>query len=180
MITLDTFGQHVRTLRIEKGLSQQQLADLIYVSRKTVSNWESGNRMPDITMLSRLADCLGVGTYELIDGIVDPVVMESKYSEEWDIKRITDGLEQITPNFRGRLKVDEDYLAGQKFGVPVVMPVDDDGRFYVGEGMGTGGPFSGMDVNEAEDAIYSRDLTDVTDILKEMLREEKQKKKPQQ
>ena len=34
-----------------------------------------------------------------------------------------------------------------------------------------------MDVNEAEDAIYSRDLTDVTDILKEMQKEEKQKKK---
>lgn len=34
-----------------------------------------------------------------------------------------------------------------------------------------------MDVNEVEDAIYSRDLTDVTDILKEMLKEEKQKKK---
>ena len=34
-----------------------------------------------------------------------------------------------------------------------------------------------MDVNEAEDAIYSRELTDVTDILKEMLKEEKQKKK---
>lgn len=33
-----------------------------------------------------------------------------------------------------------------------------------------------MDVNEAEDAIYSRDLTDVTDILKEMLRSEKEKK----
>ena len=34
-----------------------------------------------------------------------------------------------------------------------------------------------MDVNEAEEAIYSRDLTDVTDILKEMLKEEKQKKR---
>ena len=34
-----------------------------------------------------------------------------------------------------------------------------------------------MDVNEAEYAIYSRDLTDVTDILKEMLQEEKKKKK---
>ena len=34
-----------------------------------------------------------------------------------------------------------------------------------------------MDVNEAEDAIYSRDLTDVTDILKEMLKEVKEKKK---
>lgn len=33
-----------------------------------------------------------------------------------------------------------------------------------------------MDVNEAEDAIYSRDLADVTDILKEMIRDEKEKK----
>lgn len=33
-----------------------------------------------------------------------------------------------------------------------------------------------MDVNEAEDAIYSRDLTDVTDILKEMMRDEKERK----
>lgn len=34
-----------------------------------------------------------------------------------------------------------------------------------------------MDVNEAEDAIYSRDLTDVTDILKEMLKDEKKNRK---
>ncbi len=34
-----------------------------------------------------------------------------------------------------------------------------------------------MDVNEAEDAIYSRDLTDMTDILKELLSEEKEKGK---
>lgn len=34
-----------------------------------------------------------------------------------------------------------------------------------------------MDVNEAEDAIYSRDLTDMTDILKEMLREDKKNRK---
>ena len=47
----------------------------------------------------------------------------------------------------------EDYLAGMKFGVPVVMPVDDDGCFYVGEGMGSGGPFSGMEVNEANPVI---------------------------
>lgn len=33
-----------------------------------------------------------------------------------------------------------------------------------------------MDVNEAEDAIYSKDLTDVTDILKEMIQDEKEKK----
>jgi len=67
MTALEAFGQRIRALRMEKGLSQQQLADLIFVTRKTVGNWESGNRMPDITMLSRLAECLGVETYELID-----------------------------------------------------------------------------------------------------------------
>ena len=47
----------------------------------------------------------------------------------------------------------DDYLAGMRFGIPVVMPVDDDGRFYAGDGMGTGGPWSGMDVNEANPKI---------------------------
>ena len=47
----------------------------------------------------------------------------------------------------------DDYLAGMKFDVPVVMPVDDDGCFFKGEGMGTGGPFSGMEVNEANPVI---------------------------
>ena len=47
----------------------------------------------------------------------------------------------------------DDYNAGSKFGIPVVMPVDDDGRFYVGDEMGTGGPWSGMEVNEANPKI---------------------------
>ncbi|MGI6221545.1 MAG: isoleucine--tRNA ligase [Coriobacteriales bacterium] len=47
----------------------------------------------------------------------------------------------------------DDYLAGQKFGIPIVMPVDDNGCFYSGEGMGTGGPFSGLEVNEANPLI---------------------------
>lgn len=48
-------------------------------------------------------------TYELIDGIIDPVVMESKFPEEWELKRISDGLEQITPEFRGKLRTDDEY-----------------------------------------------------------------------
>lgn len=49
----------------------------------------------------------------------------------------------------------DDYLAGQKFGIPTVMPVDDDGRFFVGDKMGTGGPWSGMEVNEANPKIIA-------------------------
>ncbi len=48
--------------------------------------------------------------YELIDGIVDPVVMESKYPEEWELDRVTDGLVQITPSFKGRLDFTEEYI----------------------------------------------------------------------
>ena len=50
--------------------------------------------------------------YDLIDATVDPVVLESKYPEEWDIQRIVDGLDQIAPQFEERFKWDEDYLVG--------------------------------------------------------------------
>ena len=72
MAELDALGQKIRTLRTKKGLSQQQLADLMFVTRKTISNWESGIRMPDVAMLSRLAKVLDAKSYELIDAITGP------------------------------------------------------------------------------------------------------------
>ncbi len=47
----------------------------------------------------------------------------------------------------------DDYNAGMKFDIPVIMPVDDDGKFYVGDTFGYGGPWGGMDVNEANPQI---------------------------
>ena len=47
----------------------------------------------------------------------------------------------------------DDYNAGVRFDIPQTMPVDDDGHFFTGEGPGTGGPFSGMEVNEANPVI---------------------------
>jgi isoleucyl-tRNA synthetase len=47
----------------------------------------------------------------------------------------------------------DDYNAGMKFNIPIVMPVDDDGHFYKGDKIGTGGPWSGMEVNEANPKI---------------------------
>ena len=69
MAALDALGQKIRSLRAAKGLSQQQMADLMFVTRKTISNWEAGTRMPDIAMLSRVAKVLGVRTFELLDAI---------------------------------------------------------------------------------------------------------------
>ena len=60
-----TFAETIRRLRNEKGLSQIQLADLMYVTHSTISRWESGNRLPDAVMISRLAKCLGTTTEAL-------------------------------------------------------------------------------------------------------------------
>ncbi len=47
----------------------------------------------------------------------------------------------------------DDYNYGVRAGIPIVMPVDDDGRFYKGDEYGTGGPFGGLDTDEANPVI---------------------------
>ena len=54
------FGGTLRKLRIEKGLSQQELADQMYVTRSTIARWENGSRLPNTMMIARLAECLCV------------------------------------------------------------------------------------------------------------------------
>ncbi len=61
------FGKRVRELRIRLNLTQQQLADKIFVARKTISNWEGGIREPDVSMIGRVARSLGVEVSELLD-----------------------------------------------------------------------------------------------------------------
>ncbi|MBQ9564498.1 MAG: helix-turn-helix transcriptional regulator [Synergistaceae bacterium] len=52
------FAETLRKLRTGKGLSQQDLAERMYVSRSAVARWENGSRMPDAMMISRLSRCL--------------------------------------------------------------------------------------------------------------------------
>ena len=53
------FSETLKKLRNEKGLSQKALADKLFVTRPTVARWESGTRLPDATMISRLSEALG-------------------------------------------------------------------------------------------------------------------------
>ena len=55
-----SFGETLRRLRIEKGLSQQQLADRLHMERSSISNWEAGRRIPDAAAISQLAKALSV------------------------------------------------------------------------------------------------------------------------
>ena len=61
-------GTAIRELRQQKGMTQLRLAQLLSVSDKTVSKWETGKGYPDITLLEPIADAFGVSVTELISG----------------------------------------------------------------------------------------------------------------
>jgi len=61
-------GEFLRQLRNENTLTQEQLAEQIRVSRRTISRWETGSNLPDLSILIELADFYGVDLRELLDG----------------------------------------------------------------------------------------------------------------
>ncbi len=70
MIIMDSYitGNTIKKLRIMKGLTQSRLAEQISVSSKTVSKWETGHGLPDISMIEPLSKALGVCVPELFSG----------------------------------------------------------------------------------------------------------------
>ncbi len=67
-INKEKFGEFIARLRKEKGLTQQELADRLFLSNKAVSKWERGQSLPDIDLLTPLSDILGVSVAELLKG----------------------------------------------------------------------------------------------------------------
>ena len=61
----------IKRLRTEKGWSQEMLAEHAFVSRQTVSNWETEKSYPDVHSLLILSDIFGVSLDELIKGDVE-------------------------------------------------------------------------------------------------------------
>lgn len=61
-------GLFIKRKRIEKGLTQEQLANRLYISSKTISRWERGLNIPDISILRHLSIELGVSVNELMLG----------------------------------------------------------------------------------------------------------------
>ena len=63
-----TIGSYIAKKRREKNLTQEQLAEKIGVSNKTISKWENGKCMPDYSIIEQLCKELSVTLSELMDG----------------------------------------------------------------------------------------------------------------
>ena len=71
-------GTFIRFLRVSHNLTQEELGDKIYVTRKAVSKWENGICYPSIDLIPRIADLFGVSFEEILFG-------EFRYEEENDL-----------------------------------------------------------------------------------------------
>ena len=79
-----TFGEFLKQKRQEKNLTQKELAELLFVSPSAVSKWEKDVAHPDISLLTKLSQLLGVTEHELITASVDNETREErKQAKKW-------------------------------------------------------------------------------------------------
>lgn len=65
-----TIGDRIQRARVQAGLTQDQAAERLKVSRQTISNWENDKTLPDVAMAREIGQVYGVGLDELISGNV--------------------------------------------------------------------------------------------------------------
>lgn len=83
-------GAFLRELRKEKNLTQEQLAEVFNVSARTVSRWETGSNMPDISILVEIADYYQLDVREILNGEKNAVISEDKGSNLKEIAEYAD------------------------------------------------------------------------------------------
>lgn len=84
---MNGFGEFLYTLRKEKGMTQAELAEALGVTNKAVSKWETGEAMPETSLLLPLSRIFGVTVDELLDGerSTDNALDREKFAPEKDV-----------------------------------------------------------------------------------------------
>ena len=96
-----TIGKFIAQKRKEKNLTQEQLAEILGVSNKTVSKWECGKCMPDYSIVKSLCRELGITVSELMDGEVKADSSIRVFDEE----QILDMFERIQQLEKQRMSI---------------------------------------------------------------------------
>ena len=108
----------IRRLRRERGLTQEALAQAVGVSPQAISKWETGQTMPDITLLLPISKVLGIGVNELLGGdrrkeLEERFQKAISFGEELTLLVSLDALKEFPDDetFRYRLACDEKILS---------------------------------------------------------------------
>ena len=95
------FADTLKKLRTKKGISQNQLANLMFINRTTVSKWENGTRLPDAAMINRLARVLEVDVSTLLSIAAESDESPNIIMVDDNKAILSDGLltlEEVIPN----------------------------------------------------------------------------------
>ena len=95
------FAETLKKLRNGKGLTQLQLGNLMFVNKSTVARWETGDRLPDAAMITRLSKVLGVGVGTLLSAAADSEEFPNIIIVDDNLTIIPDSLftlEKVIPN----------------------------------------------------------------------------------
>lgn len=86
-----TLGEKIKELRIENGITQEELSEKLNVSRSAIAKWESDSGIPELFNLKMISDCFSVSVDSLIDGIIATDHLKLKYENKSnDIGKIFD------------------------------------------------------------------------------------------
>ena len=90
-------GSFLKELRKEKGITQEQFAEKLNVSGRSISRWETGNNMPDISLLVEIADFYDVDVREIIEGERKSEMMDK------EVREVAEKMADYANNEKGRL-----------------------------------------------------------------------------
>lgn len=97
----NTFAETLKSLRQKQDLSQQSLAERLCVDRSTIAGWETGRRLPDVTLIKRLSECLNIdisilmNAAEMADETLNVILLDD---ERIILKGGLPILEEVLPN----------------------------------------------------------------------------------
>ena len=75
-------GEFLKELRKQKNLTQQEAADALFVSQKTISRWETGEGIPDISIIQDVAKFYDVTVDEILEGTKKEKTNITSYEKE--------------------------------------------------------------------------------------------------
>lgn len=96
------FSDKLIQIRREKGYSQEQLANLLNVSRQAVSKWEAGNSLPEIEKLIAIADIFNVSVDYLVRDTMEYREAESTQESNMDTQAVLEQLHEIKNSIKKR------------------------------------------------------------------------------
>lgn|GEM_PF-6413832 len=119
-MSITTAAAKIRQLRKEKGLTQDELAKLLGVTNQAVSKWENGLSYPDVALLTKLAEVLGISIDSLLDD--NSEIVREAAPEPPEARSVSEApslLEENTPEKVARYI----WKLGRNFGIIAVATI---------------------------------------------------------